>query len=74
MDRYMFGQWQKRAPFWTMCSAAFLVLLLAGNVWAAGPAQQPMAGKVGAGRTNETLIVPFVNGDVGVQTVNSYSG
>ncbi len=33
-----------------------------------------MAGKAAGGRTNEALTVPFVFGDVGVQTVNSYSG
>jgi len=33
-----------------------------------------VAGKAEGGRTNETLIVPFVNGNLGVQTVNTYSG
>jgi hypothetical protein len=33
-----------------------------------------MVGKAKAGRTNEALIIPFVNGNLGVQTVNSYSG
>jgi hypothetical protein len=33
-----------------------------------------MAGRPGVGRNHETLIVPFVYGDAGVQTVNSYSG
>jgi hypothetical protein len=33
-----------------------------------------MAGQAGGGLIHETLTVPFVNGDVGVQTVNSYSG
>jgi hypothetical protein len=33
-----------------------------------------VAGQAGGGLTNETLTVPFENGDVGVQTVNSYSG
>ena len=32
-----------------------------------------MADQARGGRTNEALTVPFVNGDVGVQTVNSYS-
>ena len=33
-----------------------------------------MAGKTRGGRINERLTVPFKNGDIGVQTVNSYSG
>lgn len=74
MSRHSLGRRQKRVPFWAMCSAGFLVLLLTGNVWAASPAQEPMAGKAGRGRTKEALTVPFVNGNVGVDTVNSYSG
>lgn len=31
-------------------------------------------GKADGGRIHETLTVPFVNGNLGVQTVNSYSG
>lgn len=74
MSRYTFGRRQKRASIWTMCSTLLLVLLLTGNVWAASPAREPMAGEARGGRTNETLTVPFVNGNVGVQTANSYSG
>ena len=33
-----------------------------------------MVGQAGGGLTNEALTVPFVDGDVGVQTVNSYDG
>ena len=33
-----------------------------------------VAGQAGGGLTNEMLTVPFAEGDVGVQTVNSYSG
>ena len=33
-----------------------------------------MVGQAESGRTHETLTVPFTNGDVGVQTVNSYRG
>jgi hypothetical protein len=74
VSRHAFGQWQKRAPFWAMCSAALLVLLLAGNVWAAGSAREPMAGATKGGVTSEELTVPFVLGLDGLPTINSYSG
>jgi len=51
-----------------------LVLLLTGNVWAAGSAQESMAGTTQGGVTSETLTVPFRLGAAGVQTTNSYGG
>ena len=74
MNRHTFSQWQKRAPFLAMCSAALLVLLLTGNVWAASSAQGSMAGTTKGGVTSESLTVPFRLGAAGVQTTNSYGG
>lgn len=74
MSRYSFGRQQKRAAFRAMCSAVLLILLLTGSVCAASSAQDRMADNAGGGRTKEKLTVPFVNGDLGAHTVNSYSG
>ena len=74
MSRYAFTRRQKRAPFWAMCSAALLVLLLTSSVWAASSAQEPVAGTTKGGVISETLTVPFVQGGAGVQTTNSYGG
>lgn len=74
MSRYTFSQRWKRAPIWAMCSAALLALLMTGSVWAATPAHESLAVKAASGLTHEALTVPFVNGLVGVQTADSYSG
>ena len=74
MNRHPFSQRQGRASLRVLCSAALLVLLLTGNVWAASSAQEPMAGTTKGGVTSESLTVPFVQGAAGVQTTNSYGG
>ena len=74
MSGHMFSQRQTQAPFWAMCSAALLILLLTGNAWAAGSAQESMAGTTQGGVTSESLTVPFRLGAAGVQTMNSYGG
>ena len=74
MSRHTFTQRQVRASLRALCSAALLVLLLTGNVWAASSAQEPRAGTTKGGVTSETLTVPFRLGAAGVQTTNSYGG
>ena len=74
MNRHPFSQRQKRASLRTLFSAALLVLLLTGNVWAAGSAQESMAGTTQGGVTSESLTVPFRLGAAGAQTTNSYGG
>lgn len=68
------GQRSKRTAAWAMGSALLLVLLLAGGVWAARPAQEPVLGQALGGVAKEILTVPFILGPAGVQTANSYNG
>jgi hypothetical protein len=66
VSRHTFTQRQGSASLRALCSAALLVLLLTGNVWAAGSAQEPLAGTAEGGVTGEALTVPFVQGAAGV--------
>jgi hypothetical protein len=70
MNRTAFDRRRKRALLGALCITALLATLMAGNLWAAGAERERMAGRA----TTEVLTVPFVQGDAGVWTANSYSG
>lgn len=74
MSSFTGNRRSRRRAAWALCSALCAVLLLAGSVWAARPAQEPVLGQVLGGAAKEILTVPFVLGPAGVQTVNSYNG